>query len=56
MFLDEARLAAQLRHPNVVSVYDVGQERGEYFFVMEYVHGRDLRARHRRRRARAGAS
>ena len=44
LFLDEARLAAQLRHPNVVSVYDAGQERGEYFFVMEYVHGRDLRA------------
>jgi len=44
MFLDEARLAAQLRHPNVVSVYDAGQERGEYFFVMEYVHGRDVRA------------
>ncbi|HEY2746485.1 MAG TPA: serine/threonine-protein kinase, partial [Polyangia bacterium] len=43
MFLDEARLAAQLRHPNVVSVYDAGQERGEYFFVMEYVHGRDVR-------------
>jgi serine/threonine protein kinase len=43
MFLDEARLAAHLRHPNVVSVYDAGQERGEYFFVMEYVHGRDLR-------------
>ena len=44
LFLDEARLAAQLRHPNVVSVYDAGQERGEYFFVMEYVHGRDVRA------------
>ena len=44
MFLDEARLAAQLRHPNVVTVYDAGQERGEYFFVMEYVHGRDLHA------------
>jgi hypothetical protein len=44
LFLGEARLAAQLRHPNVVSVYDAGQEGGEYFFVMEYVHGRDLRA------------
>jgi hypothetical protein len=44
LFLGEARLAAQLRHPNVVSVYDAGQESGEYFFVMEYVHGRDLRA------------
>jgi serine/threonine protein kinase len=44
LFLDEARLAATLRHPNVVHVHDAGQERGEYFFVMEYVHGRDLRA------------
>jgi serine/threonine protein kinase len=44
LFLDEARLAAQLRHPNVVHVYDAGQEDGEYFFVMEYVHGRDVRA------------
>jgi serine/threonine protein kinase len=44
LFLDEARLAAQLRHPNVVHVYDAGQERGEYYFVMEYVHGRDVRA------------
>ena len=44
LFLDEARLAAQLGHPNVVSVYDAGQERDEYFFIMEYVHGGDLRA------------
>src|ERR1700743_2910891 len=42
LFLDEARLAAQLRHPNVVHVYDIGQERGEYFFVMEYLHGRAM--------------
>ena len=57
MFLDEARLAAQLRHPNVVSVYDAGQERGEYFFVMEYVHGaRSARAPRRRRGARPRAS
>jgi serine/threonine protein kinase len=44
LFLREARLAAQLRHPNIVHVYDAGQERGQYYFVMEYVHGRDLRA------------
>jgi serine/threonine protein kinase len=44
LFVDEARLAAQLSHPNVVSVYDAGHEHGEYFFVMEFVHGRDLRA------------
>jgi serine/threonine protein kinase len=43
MFLDEARLAASLHHSNVVQVNDVGQDRGEYFFAMEYIHGADLR-------------
>jgi serine/threonine protein kinase len=43
MFLDEARLAASLHHNNIVQVYDIGQENGEYFFTMEYVHGEDLR-------------
>jgi serine/threonine protein kinase len=43
MFLDEARLAASLHHNNIVQVHDVGQENGEYFFAMEYVHGEDLR-------------
>ncbi len=43
MFLDEARLAASLHHHNIVQVHDVGQENGEYFFAMEYVHGEDLR-------------
>jgi eukaryotic-like serine/threonine-protein kinase len=44
MFLDEARLAAMLNHPNVIDVYDVGVEAGRYYFVMEYVHGQDLGA------------
>jgi len=44
MFLEEARLAATLDHPNVVHVIDIGEVGGEYFFVMEYVHGRDVRA------------
>jgi serine/threonine protein kinase len=44
LFLDETRLAAQLRHPNLVQVYDAGHDGGSYFFAMEYVHGRDLRA------------
>jgi serine/threonine protein kinase len=44
MFLDEARLAAMLHHHNVVQVNDIGQENGEYFFAMEYVHGEDVRA------------
>jgi serine/threonine protein kinase len=43
MFLDEARLAAHLDHPNVVQVIDSGEAEGEYFYVMEYVHGRNVR-------------
>ena len=43
MLLDEARLAAQLHHNNIVQVHDIGKEKGEYFFAMEYVHGEDLR-------------
>ncbi|MEJ7601454.1 MAG: protein kinase [Kofleriaceae bacterium] len=43
MFLDEARLAATLHHHNIVHVHDIGQEGGEYFFAMEYLHGEDLR-------------
>jgi serine/threonine protein kinase len=43
MFLAEARLAATLHHPNIVQVYDIGEQRGTYFFTMEYVQGQDLR-------------
>jgi len=43
MFLDEARLAASLHHNNIATVHDIGQEQGEYFFAMEWVHGEDLR-------------
>jgi len=43
MFLDEARLAASLHHANIVQVNDIGQEDGDYFFAMEYVHGEDAR-------------
>jgi serine/threonine protein kinase len=42
MFLNEARLAATLHHPNIAQVFDIGQEAGDYFFAMEYVHGEDL--------------
>src|SRR5438067_4067097 len=38
-FLREARLAAGLAHPNVVRVFDVGEDGGRPFFVMEYVDG-----------------
>jgi len=43
MFLDEARLAAQLHHPNIAQVHDIGKLAGAYFFTMEYVHGEDAR-------------
>ena len=42
MFLEEARLAATLSHPNIAQVYDVGKEGGTYFFTMEYLQGFDL--------------
>ena len=41
-FRREAQRAANLNHPNIVSVYDWGEERGTYFIVMEYVEGRSL--------------
>jgi len=50
MFLDEARLAATLDHPNVVHVIDVGRFGRDHFFAMEYVHGEDLRSVVRRAR------
>jgi serine/threonine protein kinase len=42
MFLDEARLAARIRHPNVVSTLDVVAMKGELFLVMDYVQGESL--------------
>jgi serine/threonine protein kinase len=42
MFLNEARLAATLQHPNIAQVYDIGVDEGDYFFSMEYIHGEDL--------------
>src|SRR6185436_1975216 len=39
MFLDEARLAATLNHPNIVHVYDVGEEGGQRYIAMEYIDG-----------------
>jgi serine/threonine-protein kinase len=42
MFLDEARIASQLRHPNIVQIYELGEADGEYFIAMEYIEGADL--------------
>jgi serine/threonine protein kinase len=48
MFLDEARIAATLQHPNIVQMYDIGAADGEYFISMEYIHGEDVRSIMRR--------
>ena len=42
-FRKEAQAAANLSHPNIVSIYDWGEEDGTYFIVMELVRGRSLR-------------
>ena len=42
MFLQEARLAASIRHPNVVHINDIDQDESGYFLVMEYLPGESL--------------
>jgi serine/threonine protein kinase len=44
MFLDEARIASLLDHPNVVRIYEVGRSDHEYFLAMELVQGKPLQA------------
>ncbi len=44
MFIDEAKLAAQLNHPNITHIYDLGKLGDDYYIAMEYVEGRNLRA------------
>ena len=43
MFLDEARIAGRLHHKNIVQVRDVAQHDAQYFMVMEYIPGQNLR-------------
>jgi serine/threonine protein kinase len=42
-FIDEAKLAALLNHPNIVQIYDFGHMESSYFLAMEYLIGKDLR-------------
>ncbi len=42
MFLDEARIAAALTHPNICQTFELGQEAGRYFIAMEYLSGASL--------------
>lgn len=48
MFLNEARLAALLNHPNIVQIFDLGEADGSYFIAMEHIDGPNLRALCRR--------
>jgi serine/threonine protein kinase len=43
LFLSEARLAAQLTHPNVVQIFDFGEYEDAYYIAMEYIDGPNLR-------------
>jgi serine/threonine-protein kinase len=43
MFHEEAKVSVNLSHSNVVSIYDFGIEKGQFFIVMEFVEGRNLR-------------
>jgi len=58
MFIDESNLVAKLAHPNIVQVYELGEEDGQLFIAMEMLFGETLadiwatcRARHGRLRA-----
>lgn len=44
MFIDEAKLAAQLTHHNICQIFDLGKIENAYYIAMEYVNGKDLRA------------
>ncbi len=48
-FLQEARAAANMVHPNIVTVFDFGHDANRYFIVMEYVEGTELKTLMRRR-------
>ena len=44
MVLREAEAAANLQHPNIVAIHEVGEHGGQHYFSMDYVAGRDLGA------------
>ena len=52
MFLDEARIASMVRHPNVIHIEELFQSEGELFLVMEYLEGESLAGLQRRLAAR----
>jgi serine/threonine-protein kinase len=49
LFLNEAKIVANLNHPNIVQTFEVGEHGGDLFIAMEYVHGVDARTIVKRR-------
>ncbi|MDP3274901.1 MAG: serine/threonine-protein kinase [Deltaproteobacteria bacterium] len=56
MFMYEAKLAAQIDHPNVCQVFDFGQQDHTYYLTMEYLHGQSLARVLHRSKSRGGAA
>jgi serine/threonine protein kinase len=52
--LEEARIAAKVRHPHVVDIYDLGEEDGTYFIAMEYLEGESMTSIIRAQRSKGG--
>jgi TonB family protein len=52
MFIDEAKLAAQLNHNNIIHIYDLGKIQSSYYIAMEFVDGHDLKTILRRAQER----
>ena len=52
MFIDEAKIAVQLNHPNIGQIFELGNAENSYFIAMEFVQGKDLRALFDRARKR----
>ncbi|MBA2664654.1 MAG: serine/threonine protein kinase [Bradymonadaceae bacterium] len=50
MFIDEAKIAGQLNHPNVAQIFDLGKVDGSYFIALEYISGKDLKTSFERAR------
>ncbi len=43
MFIDEARIAAELSHAGIVQIFELGKYEDDYYIAMEFIHGKDLR-------------
>jgi serine/threonine protein kinase len=56
MFIDEAKIAVRLQHPNIVAIHDLGRAGGTLYIAMELVSGKDLRAVFDFEQARGGAA